>query len=250
MKIKLNNNTFKCPINRKKKLLKYIHFFKKKIILLFFLFLYFDFKKNYINFQNDISHKYKSHTKVCLCVIAKKENRYIKEYINHYKKLGYNHIFLYDNNDINDEKFEEVIKNEINENFVSIINYRGFKLCQLSSYYNCYKNNNKKYNWLSFFDSDEYLELKPNNSLIQEFLDNKRFMNCQNIKINWIMYLDNDLIYYENKFLIERFPNKPSNILPNIHIKSTVRGNLKYNYWKRCLNTHTSSDEEFIACSS
>ena len=37
---------------------------------------------------------------VCLCVIGKGEKLYVKEYINYYEKLGYNHIFLYDNNDI------------------------------------------------------------------------------------------------------------------------------------------------------
>ena len=40
-------------------------------------------------------------TKICLCVIAKNENLYVKEYIEHYKKIGYNKIFIYDNNDKN-----------------------------------------------------------------------------------------------------------------------------------------------------
>jgi hypothetical protein len=78
-------------------------------------------KKDYIkkSIKNDI--------KVCLCILGKEENLYAKEYINYYKKLGYNHIFLYDNNDLNGESFEEVLKDEINEGFVSIINYRGKK---------------------------------------------------------------------------------------------------------------------------
>ena len=57
--------------------------------------------------------------KVCLCVIGKNENLYIQEFINYYNKQGYNHIFLYDNNDINDERFDDVIKNE--KDFISII---------------------------------------------------------------------------------------------------------------------------------
>ena len=43
-------------------------------------------------------NKKKKRIKVSLCVIGKKENLYVNEYINHYKKLGYRHIFLYDNN--------------------------------------------------------------------------------------------------------------------------------------------------------
>ena len=88
-------------------------------------------------------------TKVCLWIIGKKENLYANEYINHYKNLGYKHIYLYDNNDINDERFEDVLKREIKKNFVSIINYRGFRGLQnhpqFNAYYDCYEKNNKKY---------------------------------------------------------------------------------------------------------
>ena len=66
-----------------------------------------------------------SYLSVCLCIIAKKENLYAKKFVNHYKKLGYNHIYIYDNNNINDEKFEDVIQDEINSGFVTIINFRG-----------------------------------------------------------------------------------------------------------------------------
>jgi hypothetical protein len=69
----------------------------------------------------------KTDIKVCLCLMGKEENLYAKEYVEHYKKLGYNHIFLYDNNELNGERFEDVLKEEINEGFVSIINFRGKK---------------------------------------------------------------------------------------------------------------------------
>ena len=85
---------------------------------------------------------------ICLCAIGKKENLYAKEYIEHYKNLGYDKIFIYDNNDINDEKFEDVIKNEIDNGFVSLIDYRGYNGIninpQLNAYKDCYKKNNKK----------------------------------------------------------------------------------------------------------
>ena len=35
----------------------------------------------------------------------------------------------------------------------------------------------------------------------------------------------------------------------NVHIKSTVRGNLSKNYWSKAINPHTSINK-FIACSS
>ena len=104
--------------------------------------------------------------------------------------MGYNKIFIYDHNDINGERFEDVIQDEINKGFVSIINYRGYKTpIQLYSYQDCYEKNNLTYNWLSFFDFDEFLELKPKNIKIQNFLNDIRFKNCQNINYIKIIYL-------------------------------------------------------------
>ena len=71
----------------------------------------------------DLHSNNNSQKLICLCVIGKEENLYVEEYISHYKMLGFNHIFIYDNNDINGEKFEDVIKDEIKNGFVSIIIY-------------------------------------------------------------------------------------------------------------------------------
>ena len=87
--------------------------------------------------------KYIKGKRVCLCAVGKKENLYAKEFINHYKKLGYNHIYIYDNNEINGERFEDVLQDEIKSNFVSIINYRGIRNIQCRAYKDCYEKNNK-----------------------------------------------------------------------------------------------------------
>lgn len=176
--------------------------------------------------------------KICLCVIGKNENFYAQEYIEYYKKLGYNKIFIYDNNNIDGERFEDVIKKYIQQGFVSIINFRGYRgIPQLPSYKDCYEKNNLQYDWLSFFDMDEYLELRPKNITIQKFLSKEVFKKCKNIKINWIIYQNNNILYREDKPLNERrFEMK----IPNKHIKSTVRGNLTKNYWINALNPHSS----------
>ena len=191
---------------------------------------------------------------ICLCVIGKGENLYAKEYINHYKNLGYNHIFIYDNNDIIGERFSDILQSEIKNGFVSIIDFIGYKRntdsTQVEAYYDCYKRNHKYYNWLSFYDFDEYLELKPKNITIQEFLNNIRYKNCQNIKINWLVYnSNNETLYYENKPLQIRFDKAFYNLASNMHIKSTVRGGINKNYWSKWTNPH-SSLIKFRSCSS
>jgi len=49
--------------------------------------------------------------KVCLCTIGKKENLYASEFVELYKKIGYDKIFIYDNNDIEDVLYRQISTN-------------------------------------------------------------------------------------------------------------------------------------------
>ena len=140
----------------------YIYSININYKIIFLLFLFFNI------FFSLIKKKQKKF--IILCVIGKNENLYAKEYINHYKNLGFNHIFIYDNIDINDERFSDILHNEIESGFISIIDFIGYKSysnsTQIEAYYDCYKRNNRDYNWLSFYDFDEYLELIPKNIIL------------------------------------------------------------------------------------
>ena len=196
--------------------------------------------------------KIKKFIKVCLCTIGKKENLYASEFVNHYKKIGCDKVFIYDNNDIGDEKFKDVLNEQISNNFVKIINYRGYRgkrqHPQFDAFIDCYERNKNKYNWLSFFDFDEFLELKRHKN-IKEYLNDKRFKKCSNIKINWLSFSDNNLLYYENIPVQKRFTTPSYYFYRNKIIKSTVRGSLKINYWKGMKNPHTSNNN-ITACNS
>ena len=91
-----------------------------------------------------------------------------------------------------------------------------------------------------------FIHLK-NNKTIQEFLSDERYKTCQNVKINWLCYTDNGLVYYDNRTLEERFPKYKIDFIDNKHIKSTVRGNLPNNYWATHRNPHTSK-ENYTSC--
>jgi len=188
--------------------------------------------------------------KICLCAIGKNENLYVREFVEHYKSIGYNIIFIYDNNDKYGERFEEVINDYIKTGFVEIINYRERDIRsspQIDAYRDCYEKYNKLYDWLSFYDMDEFLELNRKYNTIQDFLSDKIFQYCQNIKINWLFYINHFNLHYENKSLLERMNH--SLIFEDRHIKSTVRGNLKVNYWVNRKNPHTST-LNVTSCSS
>ena len=151
-------------------------------------------------------HRHKQN-RICICTIGKQENKYIKEYVEYYKHFGIDKIFLYDNNDLDDEYFDNIIEKYKNEDFVEIKNWRGIRHPQMKMYNDCYFNNYKKYEWLIFNDIDEYLYLKSYNNA-KDFLSKNKFKNCENIQLNWLLYTDNNLIYYQNKPLKIRFKEK------------------------------------------
>ena len=117
---------------------------------------------------------------ILLCTVAKEENKYIKEFVNHYKKLKIKKIIIYDNNDIEGENFNDILKDELKNNFVKIINYRGVERPQIKAFNDCYKRYNQKYDWIAFYDIDEFLHI-INFTNINEFLSLPRFKKCQSI---------------------------------------------------------------------
>ena len=142
--------------------------------------------------------------KASVCCIGKIENRYIREFVEWYKNLGFYHIYLYDNNDVDGERFEEVINDYIESGYVSIINFRGKSICQLEAYEDCFNKQKENNDWLFFIDIDEFLVL-PNHTHISDFLSDNKFTTAEVIGINWKVYDDNDLVTYEDKPCNERF---------------------------------------------
>ena len=212
----------------------------KIIIFIIISFISFSVSKSKV-IKNNKSKK--SKIKVAMCAIGKRENRYLKYFAEFYKNLGYDHLYLYDNNDDGDESMDDlqIIKDGIKEGFISIIKYNtGQSSFQVNSYYDCYEKYNLEYDWISFFDIDEYLMLNQRDITIQEFLDNPRFDNCESVQFNWRVFTDNEKLYYEDKPLIERFTKETNNTYQNRYIKSIIRGGLDYNNTiKRNGGTHS-----------
>ena len=175
---------------------------------------------------------YQNKRKVCICTIGKKENLYAREYVEYYKNKGIDKIFIYDNNDKNDERFDIILKDYIENGFVEIIDYRGEFSPQIKSMEDCRKNNYKYFDWLIFVDMDEFIFLRYFSN-IKGFLYQNIFDKCQRIQLNWFFHTDNNLILYDNRSLAERFPKKhkiwANKKIGGIEgIKSILRGNIDY----------------------
>ena len=249
---KLKNKRRQKQIKRKISMLIYFcaEYFVKQILILikiiiifiFLFILFINITKRIPETNNGQTQLItKSKIKIALCAISKNENRYIKYFLENYKNLGYNHIYLYDNNDIGDEPIIalQIVKDLIKEDFLTVIEYRNKTgLFQTDSYHDCYRKYNSKYDWISFFDLDEYLIL-ANNQSIQDFFDNQRFNNCESVQFNWKVFNDNEQLDFEDKSPIERFPVETSYTYEQQHIKSTIRGGLDYNRMIEIGSPHT-----------
>ena len=175
-----------------------------------------------------LNKKYFNQLKVCVCTLGKKENKYIREFVEHYEKYGIDKIYLYDNNDIDGERFENAINDYIEKGFLDILNWRGKKGMQIQIINHCYQQNYKNYDWLIFFDIDEFIHLR-NYSNVKRFLSEYKFKNCSLVYLNLVCHTDNNLLYYENKSLFQRFPE----IVPDtklggrkLEVKFILRGHI------------------------
>ena len=204
-----------------------LNFLSKLFIFTLYVYIF-----NY-SFRTELFREFRiSNLKVCICTLGKNENRYINEFVEYYKNYGVDKIYLYDNNDINGERFEDVISKYIGTKYVELINWRGVK--GNSTYYeimdSCYQKNHEQYDWLIFYELDEFLYLK-NYRNIKSYLISKKFNKCESVQLNWVHMSDNNQIFYENKSLSERFPVIGKNVAKNKNnkicfVKTIIRGHL------------------------
>lgn len=148
---------------------------------------------------------------VALVTCIKNENMYLKEFLDYYTNLGVDAIYLIDNNENGGENvYDFVSQNYWSNNtgnhifIISDFKNNNENGRQLKMYNDAYFLLYEKHDVLMFFDIDEYLWLKKDKD-IHDYLSRDCFKKYDTILVNWLMYDDNDLIYYEDKPLNERF---------------------------------------------
>lgn len=165
---------------------------------------------------------------IAVACIARMEGHYIREFVEHYKSLGFSKCIVADNNHDDDpEDLRIILKDYIDEGFVIYEDYRNKVAYQMICYAELYKKYRESFFAIAFFDCDEFLVL-PNHDNIYEFLKNKCQYDC--VVINWLCYGDNNQVYADySKPLNERFTEPcPIDIKvqydfsENRHIKSIV----------------------------
>jgi hypothetical protein len=146
--------------------------------------------------------------KVALVCIAKNEDNYIEEWVNYNVKLGFDKIFIYQNDWRTNLEHPNVVKFEndgINK--------------QRECYSHFIQTYNSEYDWAAFLDVDEFLVLKKHKNIKDFINDYKEFPG---IGVNWVLFGNNGLTKVDGDYsLVKRFTKRQWSI--NQHVKSIVK---------------------------
>lgn len=147
--------------------------------------------------------------KIALVTLAHKDDLYIQEWIEYNLKLGFDDIFIYQNN----WKWDGYKPNDK----VHIYDYDGqtyksdepiwVRNIQAKCFTEFGRKYYNEYEWVAFFDVDEFLVLKKTNN-VKEFI--KDFDNYNCLIINWAMFGDNNIDTFDinNTSQLNRFTKR------------------------------------------
>ena len=173
--------------------------------------------------------------KYAVCAIAKNENRYIYEWTKHHLQIGFSHIHIYDNNDVDGERIEDVFLGTDIEDKVTIHDVRGKTCMQLEVYQECHER--EEFDWCAFIDIDEFITFTNPKMTIAEFLKDKK--DFEAVHLNWLCYGDDDQLKSDGRGVLDRIahPIQPLDfkaqyitISENAHVKSIIRKGLKIDW--------------------
>lgn len=160
--------------------------------------------------------------KVVICAIAKKENLYINDWAKYHLELGFDDIYVYDNNDSDYDSVKNYIEESIKDK-VHFIDAKDKRTYQVEAYNTFYSN--YEFDWCAFIDIDEFINLKKGQN-IKDFLSNEKFKNVDSVILNWKVYGDNDLIERDTNIPVwESFTKVSEKYLKNrgfFHVKNIV----------------------------
>ena len=254
MKKKIHMFISKEKENRTKKE-KNIHIFRKKfsskqkiIIKIIFIICLTLAKLELLFYSNTKETKKElKNYKYFICFVSKgkSENLYVRELVNHYLSIEFEKFYLGDDNIIGGEKLIDVLHDYVNKNIVDIKDIRGKNWSQVEFFQYTLEKYKDKCKWMSFYDFDEFLEFTNKNMTIKDYLSMDIFNKCDVVKIHWLIYDDNDLVYYDNRTLKERFTKPIYQTFDNNFHKSIVRSK-NYNGIMWNINTGVHQPNESL----
>ena len=92
-----------------------------------------------------------------LCAIAKDENPFVREWVGYHHYIGFERVYIYDNDSA--LPVRDIVGDFYEQGICDTYTLPGSAI-QLTAYNHCLKNHGHEFEWLAFFDLDEFLCLK------------------------------------------------------------------------------------------
>ena len=201
--------------------------------------------------------KYKH--EIAICAVAKNEDIYMEEWVIHHLSIGFEKIYIYDNNDVFG-KVTSLLEPYIHQDKVQIINCSDINPVQLWAYMHFVRTNKNNVRWAAFIDIDEFIELE-NDLTIQDFV--RSYEHAEIIVLSWLGYGANGEIWKQKGSLKQRFP-KPAvleqeystfpmhvkSICKIQHVKKFKNPHMPIFFWKKHRVSYNAIGEKTKAYSS
>lgn len=152
---------------------------------------------------------------LAICVIAKDEGPYFKEWLDWHISQGVEKFYVYDNGSTDNTR--EILTPYIEQGIVDYTYFPGHRM-QIAAYDDCLKRHRYESRWLAMIDMDEFIKPIKYKS-IPDFL--KKLENFPVVEINWLVYGSNGQKTKGEGDVMERFQkhSEPGHPL-NRHVKS------------------------------
>lgn len=174
--------------------------------------------------------------RVALVAIGRMENDYASEFVGHHLSVGFDKVVIYDNNRRGEEHFEDVLQDYIVRGQVEVVDYRDREAAQRDAYNDAYQRLSSEYDWIAFFDFDEFLCFADGESsgtgvgawkprcTVKGFLEGIT-QEFDAVMVPWVVMTDNGHVRKDGRPLMERFTESMEQA--RVPGKCIVRGGIK-----------------------
>jgi len=160
---------------------------------------------NEINIDITVGNEKFKNIKPVIVAIAKLESDYIEEWVKYHLYIGFDYIYLYDNEDV--PTYEKLLIKYLDN--IKVIhlpgnNYsKGVQYVALDNFINSYMNKDT-ITHIAHIDIDEFIVLKKHNN-IKEFINEYIIGDCAGIGINWRFFGDSGHTAKTSNSVLSRF---------------------------------------------
>ncbi len=138
------------------------------------------------------ANKTRRSPRLAIVCCAKNENYYINDWIKYHLNLGFDHIYIYDNNDSGN------IKHYISKCYwknITVFDIHGMLMPQKSIYTEWWKSDYRLlYDFVAVIDIDEFITM-ADGLKIKNVLSDPRYKVYSSIMLNWKIYGDGEKLY-------------------------------------------------------